>query len=171
MNKLKKTFLSWFTLPVLGLVITAFYLLGATWLLSDRVSQLGTMPLNEIGDFLAGIFGALAFFWLIIGYFMQNKELKNNNKSIELQVSELKETTKLSNRSLELQEAQWKYKRILDHNSAQPYLICKDNEFSMTREDNNHFKVCMTINNEGAEIRKFMMGTASPLKMATLRLI
>jgi hypothetical protein len=36
-----------------------------------------SMPLNEVGDFLAGSFSPLAFFWLAYGYFMQNKELKN----------------------------------------------------------------------------------------------
>lgn len=92
MDKLKAKHLSWCTLPALGLVITACYLLGATWLLFDRVEQLKTMPLNEIGDFLAGIFGALAFFWLVIGYFMQNSELKLNRKSLEKQIEEFEKS-------------------------------------------------------------------------------
>lgn len=31
--------------------------------------------LNEVGDFLAGVFAPLAFFWLVIGFFQQKKEL------------------------------------------------------------------------------------------------
>ena len=41
-----------------------------------------SMNLNEFGDFLAGVFAPLAFFWLVIGYF-QSKE------ALELQAKEL----------------------------------------------------------------------------------
>lgn len=81
---------SWCSLPNFGLIVTANYLLGATYLLYDRVDQLKTMPLNEIGDFLAGIFGALAFFWLVIGYFMQNKELSLSRETLNHQLKEFK---------------------------------------------------------------------------------
>lgn len=101
MNKLIDRLLSWCTLPILGLVITACYLLGTTWLLFDRLEPLKTMPLNEIGDFLAGVFGALAFFWLVIGYFMQNRELSLNReeliisrKSLVKQAEELNNSVK-----------------------------------------------------------------------------
>lgn len=83
---------SWCSLPIFGLIVTANYLLGATYLLYDRIDQLETMPLNEIGDFLAGIFGALAFFWLVIGYFMQNSELRLNRRSLEQQIEEFKKS-------------------------------------------------------------------------------
>ena len=35
-----------------------------------------TMGLNEWGDFLAGIFAPVAFLWLVLGYFIQAKELR-----------------------------------------------------------------------------------------------
>lgn len=44
------------------------------------------MPLNEIGDFLAGVFSPLAFLFLYLGYVQ-------NNESIRLQSEELKAST------------------------------------------------------------------------------
>lgn len=32
--------------------------------------------LNEFGDFLAGVFAPVAFFWLILGYMQQGKQLE-----------------------------------------------------------------------------------------------
>lgn len=45
--------------------------------------------LNEWGDYLAGAFSPLAFFWLIMGYLQQGKELQQNTKALELQAQEL----------------------------------------------------------------------------------
>tara|TARA_R110001606_G_scaffold395992_1_gene569299 strand:- start:1827 stop:2648 length:822 start_codon:yes stop_codon:yes gene_type:complete len=81
--------LSWCTLPVLGMVFTVNYLLFVYLRFNDRFFQLEKMPLNEVGDFLAGVFGPVAFGWLIIGYVMQNGELKLNRISIEKQAEEL----------------------------------------------------------------------------------
>jgi hypothetical protein len=50
------------------------------------------MPLNEFGDFFAGVFGPLMLFWLILGYIQQQKELKQNTKMLELQADELKKS-------------------------------------------------------------------------------
>ncbi len=33
------------------------------------------ISLNEAGDFFAGLFSPLAFYWLVVGFFMQRKEL------------------------------------------------------------------------------------------------
>ena len=48
------------------------------------------MPLNEFGDFFAGVFGPLMLFWLILGYIQQQNELRQNTKALELQADELK---------------------------------------------------------------------------------
>lgn len=55
--------------------------------------------LNELGDFLAGIFAPIAFFWLVLGYIQQGKQLEQNTKALEqqeqalqLQISELQES-------------------------------------------------------------------------------
>ena len=55
--------------------------------------------LNELGDFLAGIFAPVAFFWLILGYVQQGKQLEQNTKALEqqekalqLQIDEMRES-------------------------------------------------------------------------------
>ncbi|EEY90821.1 hypothetical protein HMPREF0017_00591 [Acinetobacter lwoffii SH145] len=57
-------------------VITSFWIFGG---LSSPTS------LNELGDFLAGIFAPIAFFWLILGYVQQGKQLEQNTKALEQQ--------------------------------------------------------------------------------------
>jgi Fe2+ transport system protein B len=50
------------------------------------------MPLNNLGDFLAGVFGPLAIFWLILGFLQQGKELQQNTEALEMQADELKKS-------------------------------------------------------------------------------
>ena len=39
----------------------------------------------DIGSFLEGAFAPLAFLWLVIGHFMQHKEIGANTRAIKLQ--------------------------------------------------------------------------------------
>lgn len=55
------------------------------------------LDLNSLGDFLAGAFSPLAFLWLVLGYFQQGEELRQNNEALRLQAEEL-------NNSVEQQE-------------------------------------------------------------------
>ena len=73
-------------------VITSFWMFGG---LSSPTS------LNELGDFLAGIFAPIAFLWLILGYVQQGKQLEQNTKALEqqekalqLQIDEMRESVK-----------------------------------------------------------------------------
>lgn len=53
--------------------------------------EVHTLKFNEWGDFLAGITGPLAFFWLIVGYFQQGEELEQNTDALKLQAEELRQ--------------------------------------------------------------------------------
>lgn len=71
------------------------------------------MKLNEFGDFLAGAFAPLAFFWFVIGYFQQGKELQLQREELRLttdalqgQERELINQVKLNKKDLELKEAE-----------------------------------------------------------------
>ncbi|WP_321847335.1 hypothetical protein [Pseudomonas paraveronii] len=48
------------------------------------------LKLNELGDFLAGVFGPVAFFWLVLGFLQQGRELKLSTDALQLQAQELK---------------------------------------------------------------------------------
>jgi hypothetical protein len=43
------------------------------------------LPTADIGSFLEGAFAPLAFLWLVIGHFMQQKEITANTRAIYLQ--------------------------------------------------------------------------------------
>lgn len=45
---------------------------------------------NNVGDFLAGVFGPVAILWLVLGFLQQGIELRQNAKALELQAEELK---------------------------------------------------------------------------------
>lgn len=56
------------------------------------------LPLNALGDFLAGAFAPLAFFWLVLGYRNQVEELKQNSKAINLQAEQLRQLVLIERR-------------------------------------------------------------------------
>ena len=59
---------------------------GFTYLISVvGVGNFIHLPTGEIGSFLEGAFAPLAFLWLVIGHFMQQKEITANTKAIGIQ--------------------------------------------------------------------------------------
>jgi len=46
-------------------------------------------PLESLGSFLEGAFAPLAFLWLVVGYFLQQKELSRNTDAIQQQHVEM----------------------------------------------------------------------------------
>jgi hypothetical protein len=63
------------------------------------------LPTADIGSFLEGAFAPLAFLWLVIGHFMQQKEIGANTRAIKLQEQ--------SARRLELHSRQDSYFKLL----------------------------------------------------------
>lgn len=65
----------------MGIVITAFWIFaGIAYLRGGNFAQATVydIPLQDIGSFLEGAFAPLAFLWLVIGLFVQQKELADN---------------------------------------------------------------------------------------------
>ncbi len=50
------------------------------------------LPADELGSFLEGAFAPLAFLWLVIGYFLQQKELEQNTEAIRSQAVAIQRT-------------------------------------------------------------------------------
>lgn len=71
-------------------VATALWISLGIAAIAVKFDSVRAMPLNEIGDFLAGFFSPVAFLWLVVGYFQQGEELKLNTRALELQVAELR---------------------------------------------------------------------------------
>ncbi len=64
-------------LTVIWLVLGALYI---SWNLGwDRFA---TLPIDEMGNFLEGAFAPLAFLWLVIGLFIQQSVLAENNREL-----------------------------------------------------------------------------------------
>ncbi|MBS8271150.1 hypothetical protein C6W88_10135 [Halomonas litopenaei] len=75
-----------------GIAVTFCYSSIIVFLRWGDLYLLKTMPLNEVGDFLAGVFGPLMLFWLIVGYIQQQKEFRQNTEVLRLQADELKKS-------------------------------------------------------------------------------
>lgn len=73
-----------------GLVLTIGWLLiGAIYIAQGQGWRFFTQPADVIGSFLEGAFAPLAFLWLVIGYFLQQKELSQNTEALRLQFREI----------------------------------------------------------------------------------
>ena len=73
-----------------GVGLTVVYLLVILLLRgSDVLALVWEGNLNELGDFLAGVFTPLAFLWLVLGYFMQHTELALQREELKHQREEL----------------------------------------------------------------------------------
>lgn len=70
--------------------LTALYIGGAFLIIGAKFDELILLKLNEIGDLSAGVFGPVAFLWLVLGYVQQGRELKLSSEALQLQAKELK---------------------------------------------------------------------------------
>lgn len=75
---------------LIGGVVTIAYIAVIAALTWDRLPAFLCGELNAIGDFLAGVFGPIAFMWLVLGYIQQGRELKISSKALKKQAKELK---------------------------------------------------------------------------------
>ena len=72
---------------VFGLAITIVWTTtGLTYLTAVvGMNNFVHLPTADIGSFLEGAFAPLAFLWLVIGHFMQQREIASNTKAIGIQ--------------------------------------------------------------------------------------
>jgi hypothetical protein len=77
-----------------GEAVTLVYVAILICIVIVRWPEIQELKLNELGDALAGAFGPLAFVWLVLGYFQQGEELRQNTEALRLQAEELKASVK-----------------------------------------------------------------------------
>lgn len=68
----------------LGLVITVIWIAGGLFYLArvTETSPKQNFGLEAVGSFLEGAFAPLAFLWLVLGLFIQQRELANNTEAL-----------------------------------------------------------------------------------------
>ncbi len=75
----------------LGVGGTLVYLLLAlAYILAQGLGEFIALPADNIGSFLEGAFAPLAFLWLVIGYFLQQRELHEASRALRAQHEEIK---------------------------------------------------------------------------------
>ena len=84
---------------------------GLAWLTWGRLGALQKMDLNEIGDFMAGAFGPLAILWLVLGYFQQGIELRQNSNALQMQADELANSVQQQAELVAVSKAQLQYEK------------------------------------------------------------
>ncbi len=106
----------------------------------------GDLPsaLNEFGDFIAGAFAPLAFFWLVRGFYQQGKGLEQNSEALKLQAKELNASTHALNlQAHELKNSVNEQKNLIHiqqqeqaakHFSVLPFLSFKGEKFKLIDE-------------------------------------
>ena len=77
-----------------GLTITSLWLILGFAYIATTVgwSNFLKLPAEQMGSFLEGAFAPLAFLWLVIGYFLQQKELEQNTAALRAQAKEIERT-------------------------------------------------------------------------------
>lgn len=73
-----------------GALGTVIYLCVIALTVLFKFQDFQSLKLNELGDFLAGVFGPVAFLWLVLGFLQQGRELKLSTDALQLQAQELK---------------------------------------------------------------------------------
>ena len=78
----------------LGLALSAAWLaLGIAYIsFSVGWSKVPSLDAATLGNFLEGAFAPLAFLWLVIGYFLQRRELEQNTAALRAQAQEIQRT-------------------------------------------------------------------------------
>lgn len=69
---------------------TILYFVIIATTVAFKFDSFTNLELNELGDFLAGVFGPVAFLWLVLGYLQQGRELKLSTDALNLQTMELR---------------------------------------------------------------------------------
>ncbi|HHP4933483.1 hypothetical protein [Acinetobacter baumannii] len=117
------------------------------------------MPLNEIGDFLAGVFAPVAFFYLYLGYIQQGTELKQNTYALNLQAKELqnsveqqRELVLATKEEIDLNKNEIEHQRRIQHIQAQPFFHFKDSFIDFNEKNKCHF-LMFTLYNSRATCR------------------
>ncbi len=78
----------------IGIAITILWTVFTAGLIAAKWDEVQSLTLNEWGDYISGMSAMLALFWLVLGYFQQSEELRQNTKALQLQQKEMSNQVK-----------------------------------------------------------------------------
>lgn len=127
-----------------GALGTVGYLLIIVLAVAFKVEDFQELKLNELGDFLAGVFGPVAFLWLVLGFLQQGRELKLSTDALRLQADELRASVEQQTMMVESQKA------TLDNHerSLDPLLVLQSIPGTHDENGEHHFQ--FKVVNKGA---------------------
>jgi hypothetical protein len=100
----------------LGIIITAVWIVGGVWyvLQISETEPTQNFSMAAVGSFLEGAFAPLAFLWLVLGLFIQQRELANNTAAIR-RTSEQSEKQTLAIAATEMNARQETFFKIAEN--------------------------------------------------------
>lgn len=133
-----------------GAFITVIWFVGIYFFCILNDYTFLNKELNSLGDFLAGIFAPIAFFWLILGYMQQGKQLEQNTKALEqqeialqLQIDEMRESVKQQKELANIQKQQFDSL----NKAVRPIFVMSDSGFTyFSHPDGSGFLVQVSFN-------------------------
>ncbi|WP_170417246.1 hypothetical protein [Ruegeria arenilitoris] len=160
------------SLSELGLKATWVYMIiligGLPLAATFGFIKLAPLELNEVGDFLAGAFGPLAIFWLVLGFFQQGKELRASVEALKLQAEELKNSVDqqkamvgVTQQQLKIDEAAFKENSFLRQEAEMPHLVVSQNG-GITSGKSRQYKY--KIKNIGKPAARIVLSTSPQLE-------
>ena len=90
------------TLIGFGLFFSATYISIVLFFFWQKIIEIDKLQLNEVGDFLAGVFGPLSIFWIILGFVNQSRELSLQLKEFKRSIDEQSKQTESIEKQLQI---------------------------------------------------------------------
>ncbi|WP_027907716.1 hypothetical protein [Pseudomonas taiwanensis] len=112
-------------------VITLAYFSVMMWWVIQKWDEFSSLKLNELGDFLAGAFGPLAFLWLLLGIVLQGRELKASSEALKKQGEELAENVRQQKALVDVAERQWQAQLESHENQAKQFQLLVEPIFQL----------------------------------------
>jgi len=155
---------------LVGWLVTAFWLVGLIFVvLLNSDSALG-LKLNEWGDFLSGGFAPLAFFWLVLGYFQQGKELKLSREALLLQASELRlsvlqqeQLVSATREDIDLSKGEIRRRLLAERKKVEPLFVLKSNMITNVSDDEVY--CWLKFSNYGGNVRSVFISAITMPKL------
>jgi hypothetical protein len=118
-------------LTIIGIILSVLY--ACCIINAVSLKEINDLLPNALGDFLGGTLGPITTLWLILGFFQQNTQLRQNSEALNLQMLELqasagrqKELLAITREQIATEIASLQEERARHNNSAKPRFVFRD---------------------------------------------